>query len=154
MLLRRETGGASLRLRRLLAGLLLLLRAGPHGDGAGPWVVERRPRRTTLVPILATVLGLASAAGGAARGGRATRSSRRGCRGSTALGGGGDERRGGSRGGSDLAHGQFLKQQIISDFIKGGEGPGTLEEGDHVAVLFVQAAQNVQHQRAIMYDLA
>ena len=44
MLLQRESEGAGLHLGGLLAGLLLLLEAGPHCDGAGPQVIEGRPK--------------------------------------------------------------------------------------------------------------
>ena len=60
----------------------------------------------------------------------------------------------GGRERSDLAHGQFLKQQIIPDFVEGGEWTGRLEQSNHVAVLLVQAEQNIEHQRAITNDLS
>jgi len=57
-----------LRLRSLLLGagstfLLLSIGTRPHGDGAGQWIVEGRPRSAALVAALAPIPGLATVAG-------------------------------------------------------------------------------------------
>ena len=146
-------GGDLLLLCRLLGGFLLQLRTGPHGDSADPWVVEGRPRRAALVPTLAAVLVLAIAAGGAALGTSGGGLGRGRCRGGAALGSSGDEHRRGCWGQVGLVGSELLKEQIVAHVVEGRERSGLLEQGHHVAVLLVEAAQDIQNQGAVLDDL-
>jgi hypothetical protein len=125
----------------------------PHGDGAGPGVVKRRP---AMAATHVRPCGATTSVGGGSR----TRG--RKCRGRGPSGGPGRQSAGGlslgrrlctsggavecwGRSGSLNRHGELLEEKLIPHDMEGGKRHDPLDESLQVAVAGVEATQKVQH---------